>query len=219
MCYVKKDGDAATAIVNGTERQMFLAALKTNPNAHLFALISFSTGLRASDVLSLEWSDIKWNILSSTASWKVKEKKTGVRRDITVGGVVYDELLKRHKNANRYVFQSPKSEAPITRNAIHIAYKKAAKTAMLTDVYNASTHTGRKNYATQLWLQGMCMTTIQMMLGHSDEKTTVGYTSCSRFYALAEAKVMGDSFLTGELVENVNIEDVARELAKAELMA
>ncbi|GAD29801.1 phage integrase family protein [Photobacterium leiognathi lrivu.4.1] len=203
-------------IINMTERKMFISMLKVqNQKAHAFALVSMSTALRASDVLSLKWSDMNINLETKTITVGVKEQKTGSKRIPAIKGQAFDALIKLH-GQGEYVFMGNKGK-PMGRHAMTAAYKKAASTIGLS--YNVNTHSGRKTNIFSGWMHGMDLETARIKAGHSSKDITYQYTSAQRFYELAEAEVADDTLFGGGVVDGYDIEVRARELAKAEVLA
>lgn len=111
----------------------------------LYARLSFSTALRASDVLSLTWADIinKRHLIKT-------EKKTGKTRKIPFNDRTQryiDEayILLKHPNPNELIFYNKTTGRPYTIQYINQLIK-IWKDKYHINICNFSTHTFRKTF-------------------------------------------------------------------------
>ncbi len=133
----------------------------------------YSTGLRVSELVSLNLEDIdfKENII------RVKGKG-GKERVVIFGKVAKDKLLKYIKfkgikKANSPLFLNLKGKR-ITQRAVQLIIKERA--VKLGIQKNITPHVLRHTFATHLLNQGMDIRIIQGLLGHSSLSTTQIYT-------------------------------------------
>ncbi len=111
----------------------------------LYARLSFSTALRASDVLSLTWADI------INRSYLVKtEKKTGKTRKIpfndrTQRYIAEAYLILKRPNPNELIFYSSRTKKSFTIQYVNQQIKHW-KDDYNISIGNFSTHTFRKTF-------------------------------------------------------------------------
>ncbi len=115
----------------------------------MYMSLSFSTGLRISDVLTIKWSDI----IGKDSLVKVEEK-TGKIRNIRFSEKTIEKFLKLYvhlgkPNLNRYVVSNKKGEA-MSEQYINRILKDIKKKYSL-NVDNFSTHSIRKTFARNIW--------------------------------------------------------------------
>ena len=86
----------------------FNDALKGEPDLDLrdFIVISLNSGARKSDILSMRWSDVLWEM----SSWRVAAPKNGVAYEISLLPIVM-QILKRRRaeiaESKPWVFPGP----------------------------------------------------------------------------------------------------------------
>lgn len=191
----KKEIEAFTV----DEQTKFIKSLKKHRHKALIILV-LGTGLRIGEVLALRWSDIDFDDSTVSISKIFKrvhlvntnsEKKTEIlelepktkssKRTIPIPLKVLKEL-KSHKsrqaieklsageiyNDNNLVFPNEMGEPTDTRNLTR-SYERALKKA---DIKYKNFHTLRHTYATRLFESGVPLKTVQVLLGHSNIKTT-----------------------------------------------
>lgn len=115
----------------------------------MYMSLSFSTGLRISDVLTIKWSDI----IGKDSLVKVEEK-TGKIRNIRFSEKTIEKFLKLYvylgkPNLNRYVVSNKKGEA-MSEQYINRVLKDIKQKYSL-NVDNFSTHSIRKTFARTIW--------------------------------------------------------------------
>lgn len=129
------DFDRATSVAKK------LLKNKKKKTLALYVLISINTGLRASDILKLKWSDIEGDKLI------VKEQKTKKRREIALNETIQSLAINPHFR-DHHIFVSQKgtvySIQQINRLLKQI-FKLEAKTK------NISTHSLRKSFGRRVW--------------------------------------------------------------------
>ncbi len=138
--------------------------------------LMFATGLRASEVCRLEWSDIDW----PESYVMVRQGKGGKDRVVPV----HRQALCSLENWRRvmpagvgdFVFLSS-SGRRLTRVELGQLVKEVASVANIRK--KVSSHTMRHSFATALLEGGADLRSVQEMLGHSDMATTQIYTHVS----------------------------------------
>ena len=142
---------------------------KLNKKHRLIFDIGEATGLRISDIISLEKKDLE------KEKPTIKEKKTGKSKRIYIPKETHSELEKLSKlSKNNYVFYSPTSKSGhITRQAVWKAFKRAS--AKCKTSRNIAPHSTRKDYACKLLKKGKSFSYIQGKLNHANVNDTLRY--------------------------------------------
>jgi len=144
--------------------------------------VLFSTGLRVSELMSLNVSQIKMNRAPNKDLEIAISGKGGVTR------VVYfsprclhwvDEYLKIRKDSDKALFinfsnRSKKSDKRLSARSVERIIKNYSQRLGLP--YFVSPHTIRHTFATDLLNQGVDLRMIQEFLGHKNISTTQVYT-------------------------------------------
>lgn len=128
-------------------------------------LFSCYTGLRISDLMNLQWNDIKENQL------EIRQIKTNNLLYLPLGETAVD-LLKKHRGniynlTNEKIFKLP-CLATILKHLRE--WVKAAKINK-----HITTHCGRHTFATLSLSQGIDLYTVSKLLGHSNVSVTQIY--------------------------------------------
>lgn len=145
-----------------------ILAMLTDKNA-LIMRVALHTGLRISDVLSLKTDRLAPRL------W-VTERKTGKRRQIGLPEPLLSDL-KKHAGKT-WVFESPKTGRPQTRQAVWKDVKRAAHALRLFQ--NAAPHSARKVYAVDLLAKYGDIERVKRALNHSSEAITMVYALADR---------------------------------------
>lgn len=183
-----------------TEQTQFIKSLKDHRNRALFILV-LGTGLRIGEVLGLKWSDINFDIGeltvnrsfrrvtkfgdnitgSKTAVIEQEPKTKNSIRTIPMPSNVLAELQKHNTRQlkeilkagsgyvkNDLVFPTEIGE-PTDAGNLRRSYSRALKKA---NVPYRKFHALRHTYATRLFENDVPLKTVQILLGHSNIKTT-----------------------------------------------
>jgi integrase len=134
-----------------------------------------NTGMRLSELLNLEWSDIDFQ----RRKIKIQRKsfwspKTG-EREIPINAGMYELLqrLKREKGPNTdFVF--PTGNGRGYRKSLRLELMRVAKECGILNL--TKIHSLRHTFASQLVMKGVDLPTVQKLMGHSDIETTMIYS-------------------------------------------
>ncbi len=136
--------------------------------------IMYGGGLRRSEVLNLMPKDIN----SKRMMIHIRNAKNNKDRMATLSKTALHYLRKYFKEyrPTSYLFEGQQGGmySPVS---LSLLIKRAAKRAGI--IQNVSTHMFRHSYATHMLEAGMDLRTLQVLLGHSDPKTTTIYAQVS----------------------------------------
>lgn len=142
--------------------------------------LMYASGLRISEVVSLEFKNIDFDDCIVRVVGKGSKERIIPINDVAI------EALKNYinnyrpelliKGDNNYLFINNHGQ-PMTRQAIFKIIKKECDRSGITK--NISPHTIRHTFATHLLENGADLRVIQELLGHSDISTTQIYTHIS----------------------------------------
>lgn len=155
-----------------TKEEVGKILLNSNPfYKDLFTFFLY-TGMRRDEVRFLEWSDIDFENriirVRNKDNFTTKSKRG---RNIPMYLRVKEILLKR-KNESGFIFESPEGGV-FARGTWRRVLLQAAKRA---EIKNATLHTFRHTFASWLVMEGIDLTTVAQLLGHTDIKTTMIYS-------------------------------------------
>lgn len=161
-------------VLSPREVQRLLAAV-SNPKHRAILMVSYSGGLRVSEVAHLRVEDID----SRRMVIHVRHTKGKKDRFVPLSPKLLGELRAywRAARPRPFLFPGADPQRPITRGTIARACKKAAREAGIEK--NVSPHTLRHSFATHLLEAGVDVRTIQVLLGHGALRTTSRYTHVS----------------------------------------
>ena len=158
----------------------YTATRKHSTRNRALVLTSFLSGMRVGEIASLRYSDvvsadgtIKNEIHLSAEQTKGNEGRTvfvndRLRRELEIYITRYKPL-----NTNRKFFYSQKSTSDgFTANTLtqyfHYLYKRVG-------IDGASSHSGRRSFATNIASKGVGIRVLQKLLGHKNIQTTSVY--------------------------------------------
>jgi len=139
--------------------------------------LMYSSGLRASEVISLKWE----NLDLKTMELRVKGKG-GKERIVPLGKrarealEVYVNFLGDKLNKSNFIFLN-RFGKKLSRKGLWLIIKKRFETMAL--MYGVHPHTLRHSFATHLLNHGADLRSIQELLGHASLATTSIYTNLS----------------------------------------
>jgi integrase/recombinase XerD len=136
----------------------------------------YGAGLRVSEACRLTPADID----SSRMAIHIQQAKGRKDRSVMLSPVLLDTLRRYWKRGRpgRWLFPGHGTGRPITTKAVFLMIRKAAARAKITKT--VSPHVLRHSFATHLLESGTDLRTIQLLLGHSDVRTTIIYLHVSQ---------------------------------------
>jgi integrase/recombinase XerD len=132
----------------------------------------YGAGLRVSELCKLQISDID----SRSMVIHVRDTKRGRSRDALLGPQLLRTLrsyFKTCRPVGSYLFPSRKPGTFMTRAAVAVAMKRAARKAGLEGRIHP--HALRHAFATHLLEDGVDLRTLQVLLGHGSIRSTILY--------------------------------------------
>jgi integrase/recombinase XerD len=138
-------------------------------------MTAYAAGLRLSEVAALRVEDID----SRRMVIRVRQGKGHKDREVMLSPRLLD-LLRRYWLAFQprgYLFPGGHPDRPISHSAVQRICKAAVRASGLTK--HISPHSLRHSFATHLLEAGADVRTIQVLLGHSELRTTARYTHVS----------------------------------------
>jgi integrase/recombinase XerD len=174
-------------LIDGSSNLMHRAILMT----------VYSTGMRRSEVCSLQVSDID----SACNVIHIRNGKGGRDRDVPLSSKLLETLREywRWMKPKTWLFPGYedgwRAGVPISDKAIWCACKQAAKNAGIEK--RVTPHLLRHSYATHLLEAGADLRTIQLLLGHVELKHTVIYLHLSQRHLQAVANPMDELRMSG----------------------
>lgn len=146
----------------------------TSERNYVLFMVGIHTSLRISDILKLRVRDVQGTHLN------VVEQKTGKKKRIILRPKLRKVLSEycKGKKPNEYLFPSRKrtksgARKPITRQAADKILKDAAKAIGYRD--RIGTHSMRKTFAYQFYKKTGDVASLQKILNHRDQNTTLIY--------------------------------------------
>jgi integrase/recombinase XerD len=161
-------------ILSRAEVACFLGVIRNLKHRAMFTTL-YATGLRASELLALQVSDID----SQRMVIRVNQGKGRKDRYVMLSPRLL-ELLRQYWRACRpktWLFPGHAPEQPMTRSALARACAAVARRARLGK--KVTPHRLRHSFATHLLESGVDIRTIQALLGHRSLRTTALYTYVS----------------------------------------
>lgn len=145
---------------------------KPNNRLATLLMVQANLGVRISDILKLSLSDIVKE--SGRYRLDIVEQKTGKERNFTVPAALYDYLV---KYANENNIRNQARLFPICERAVQ---KQLKIVADYLDIDGISTHSFRKFYATQIYINNdFDVELVRHLLQHSSSAITQKYIGIS----------------------------------------
>ena len=154
-------------------------------------LLMYACGLRITEAATLEVTAIDGvNGLVRVIGKGNKERQVPLPQPVLAE---LRRLWKTHRDKH-WLFLSPCQEGPISRYALWLTFKQAARAVGITR--RVSPHTLRHSYATRLLESGVDIRVAQILLGHANIATTAIYTHLTE-PTRASLKSILDKLMTG----------------------
>ena len=163
-----------TRTLSPDEQTAFHAALARMADNAAVPVIRFlnATGCRLNEARTLRWAFVD----HETCNITLPETKTGPKV-IRATGEAMDIVNGCPRiNDNPYVFVGRGAAAPLGERSIRAAFNKAAKMAGLVDI---KPHDLRRSYITDAIAEGVPLTTVADLVGHSGVAMTARYAQAS----------------------------------------
>jgi site-specific recombinase XerD len=162
-------------VLSPDEVQALLKALK-HPLYRTIAMVLYGAGLRISEALPLEVTDID----RARGVIHVRHGKGDRPREAKLSLVLYTEMRAywaEERPALPYLFATRRTGRPPRAESVRRALEVAAEQAGITKPITP--HVLRHSFATHLLEAGTDLRVVQVMLGHSSIQTTARYTRVS----------------------------------------
>lgn len=160
-------------VLNKQEVSQLLCLAKKNPRYYAIIATLYSTGLRISELVDLEISDID----SKNMILHVRQGKGGKDRNVQLSvdllNILRDYYRSCHVKPKGWLFPGKIQGVPMHTSTVQRLIHKLAKAARMTK--NITPHTFRHSFATHLLEDGTDLRTIQALLGHCSIQTTEQY--------------------------------------------
>ena len=158
----------------------YTATRKHSTRNRALVLTSFLSGMRVGEIASLRYSDVVSadGAIKNEVHLSAEQTKGNEGRTVFINDRLRRELeiyITRYKpvNTNRKFFYSQKSTSDgFTANTLtqyfHYLYKRVG-------IDGASSHSGRRSFATNIASKGVGIRVLQKLLGHKNIQTTSVY--------------------------------------------
>mgnify|MGYP001213273641 CR=1 FL=1 len=166
-----------------TDKETLTAVMQSiatheNPKVKIFAALALNTGLRVSDIIKLEWTQINF----SERIIELQETKTKKRNIIAINTRLFNLLLDYRKATpnNVYILQTEKNSNGETKHVTRSFISQELAKIGNTHNIQLSPHTFRKTFARSLVDLGTPLYVVSDILNHSSERMTriyIGITS------------------------------------------
>jgi site-specific recombinase XerD len=164
------------AFLNESEFRIFLSCIEDKDFREM-CVTALLTGLRLSELLSLQWNDIDFTskviLVRNTVTFTTKTRKN---RIVPMSEELF-RLLKDRKEAIRFecevVFHN-KNGGKLIDTSVSQKFKKYIRLSKLNDKLHF--HSLRHSFASALVTSGVSLYAVQKLLGHSTSKTTEIYS-------------------------------------------
>jgi len=169
------------------EADRLRAALDASPYVATrdIIILLLLTGARRGEVLAARWRDINLD----TRMWYLPTNKSGKPRTVPLSSAAVThlrEVARRARAGAEYVFENPKTGRPYTK--VQYQWNRIRRAAGLPDL---RIHDLRHTFASWLVTSGRSLYTVQLILGHSDAKTTQRYAHLAHESLVDAAEVAG----------------------------
>lgn len=149
----------------------------SNLRDYVLFTLGINSGLRVSDLLLLQVSDVRDEKGKVKDRVSIREKKTGKSKTFPFSDTVV-KALKEYIGENDFtagsaLFSSRKGGGPITRQQAYRILNDAARAVGIKD--KIGTHTLRKTFGYHAYTAGVDVTRIQALLNHSSPRETLRY--------------------------------------------
>lgn len=142
----------------------------------LLFVLGINTGLRISDLLSLQVNDV-WDGEKGKEFLIIYDEKSGEERIFYLNNKIQTELKKyltlSQLKESDYLFKSKKNNSAITRQQAYRIINNAAKEAGITG--KIGTHTLRKTFGYHAYRKGIAISILMKIFQHHSYSETLKY--------------------------------------------
>ena len=162
---------ALPAVLSPEEVARLLAAA-ASPRDRLLLQTAYAAGLRVSEVVALQVSDID----SQRMLLHIHAAKGHKDRLVPLSALLLEQLREywRRYRPRRWLFPGQAPDTPLSIGQVQRICRRAVRAAGITK--KASMHTLRHSYAPHLLESGTDLATLQKLLGPNQLRTTLRYT-------------------------------------------
>ena len=146
-----------------------------NPKHRLMLMLLYSSGLRLSELLNLQWRDFDEDRMQLFVNGGKGRKDRYTL--LSVRALEYTKYYMTHYKPMDRLFEGPAGGRYSPRSVGQVVSRAADAAGVRKGV---SPHTLRHSFATHLLEQGVDLRYIQQLLGHESTKTTERYTHMTR---------------------------------------
>ncbi len=151
--------------------------LKASPEDMYPILFTYlSTGMRKSELIHLEWTDIDFKRKVISIQWKDFWQPKSGKRDIPIAKPLFkllQELRRKNMKGIRSNFVFPHKDGGATKTKLREKLVEIAEDAGIENL--TKLHTLRHTFASHLVMSGVDLPTVKNLMGHSDIQTTMIY--------------------------------------------
>jgi integrase len=189
--------------LSADELPRFFAALAQEPNMVLqgFFLLALLTGARRSNLETMRWVDIDWNL----CSWRIPETKAGLPVVVPLVALAIETLRKLREISNGSEWVFPGRDGPI-RN-IALPWARLLKRAGLE---NLRLHDLRRSLGSWQAIGGSSLNVIGKSLGHTSLAATAVYARLTVDPVRESVEKATAAMLAAGKAGNGNIVEVAK---------
>lgn len=146
----------------------------------------YASGMRVTELVSLNVSDLTFDEGSATGSVRVRGKRASKDRTIPLAGSVINTLQAYIKGARATLIHNPKEDAlflnnrgqRLTRQGLWLIIKRYVEIVGISG--QVTPHTLRHSFAAHKLSQGKSLQDIQKLLGHANISTTQVYAQLNK---------------------------------------
>ncbi|MFC5472105.1 site-specific tyrosine recombinase/integron integrase [Cohnella suwonensis] len=171
--YIRPKKEKKLPDVLSAKEVMRLFAAVSNPKHRAILVLTYSSGLRVSEVVRLRMADID----RDRKTLLVRQGKGRKDRQTLLSEAAYATVLayvKQEKPGGGWLFPGADSNRHLTERTIQKVFEQSVKKAEIRK--NVSVHSLRHSFATHLLEGGIDIRYIQQLLGHKNVATTEIYT-------------------------------------------
>ncbi|MFW5809090.1 MAG: tyrosine-type recombinase/integrase [Halanaerobium sp.] len=165
-------------VLNKREVKDIIAAVD-NLKHQLILILTYSAGLRVSEVVKLKISDIDSDrmLIYIRSAKGYKDRYTLLSKTALAKLRLYLKAFQVHKYDAQWLFPGQNKERHLSKRSAQKVFKRACRKAGINK--EVGIHSLRHSFATHLLEQGVDLRYIQNLLGHKSSTTTEIYTHVS----------------------------------------